>query len=66
MIDSLSSLSLASLHSGDFPIQSRWRSRPGQLAQATRPNIRVYGACTVCRCVATSWTLIMVHGEQLL
>ena len=29
----------------------RWRSRPGQPAQAVRPNIRVYGACAVCRCV---------------
>ena len=30
---------------------TRWRSRPGQPAQAARPNIRVYGACAVCRCV---------------
>ena len=29
----------------------RWRSRPGQLAQAARPNVRVYGTCAVCRCV---------------
>ena len=39
---------------GGFPIQSstwQWRSRPGQPAQATRPNIRVYEACAVCRCV---------------
>ena len=52
--DFLSSLSLASSHSGDFPVQSstwQWRSRPGQPAQAARPNIRVYGACAVCRCV---------------
>ena len=39
---------------GNFPIQSstwQWRSRPGQPAQATHPNIRVYRACAVCRCV---------------
>ena len=37
---------------GDFPVQSstwQWRSRSGQPAQDARPNIRVYGACAVCR-----------------
>ena len=29
----------------------RWRSYPDQPAQATRPNIHVYGACAVCRYV---------------
>ena len=45
---------------GDFPVQSstwQWRSRPGQPAQAARPNIRVYGACAVCRCV-----LVRIYG----
>ena len=28
-----------------------WRSHPSQPAQAVRPNIRVCGACAVCRCV---------------
>ena len=63
--DFLSSLSLASSHSGgggggDFPVQSstwQWRSRQGQPAQAARPNIRVYGACAVCRCV-----LVRIYG----
>ena len=53
--DSLSSLSLASSHSGEISLFSlahgRWRSRSGQPAQAAHPNIRVYGACAVCRCV---------------
>ena len=53
--DSLSLLSLASLHSGgDFPIQSstwQWRSRSGQPAQAACLNIRAHGACAVCLCV---------------
>ena len=42
--DFLSSLSLASSHSGEFPCSvlahGRWRSRPGQPAQAARPNIK--------------------------
>ena len=48
--NSLGSLSLVSSHSGGFPIQSstwpvnRWRSRPGQPAQATHPNI---GVCSL-------------------
>ena len=53
--DSLSSLSLASSHSGGISLFSlahgRWRSRPGQPAKAARPNKRVYGACAVCQCV---------------
>ena len=53
--DFLSSLSLASSHLGGFPCSvlahGRWRSRPGQPAKAARPNIHVYGACAVCRCV---------------
>ena len=48
--DFLSSLSLASSHSGEIS-HGRWRSRPGQPAKAARPNIRIYGACAVCRCV---------------
>ena len=59
--DSLSSLSLASSHSGVFSLFSlfslahgRWRSRPGQPAQAAHPNIRVYGACAVCRSMCPS------------
>ena len=57
--DSLSSLSLASTHSGGFPYShGRWRSRRGQLAQAERPNIvRVYGACAVCQFV-----LVRIYG----
>ena len=39
----LGGISLFSLAHG------RWRSRPGQPAQAMCPNIRVYGACAVCR-----------------
>ena len=36
--DFLSSLSLASSHSGGFPCShGRWRSRPGQPAKAARP-----------------------------
>ena len=39
--DSLSSFSLVSSHSGGISLFSlehgRWRSRPGQLAQAARP-----------------------------
>ena len=34
---------------GNFSIQSS--TRPGQLAQAARPNIHVYGARAVCQCV---------------
>ena len=53
--DSLSSLFLASSHAGGISLFSlahwQWRSRPGQPAQAARPNMRVYGACAVCRCV---------------
>ena len=60
--DSLSSLSLASTHSGGLSLFSlahgRWRSHPGQPAQAARPNIvRVYGACAVCQCV-----LVRIYG----
>ena len=29
----------------------KWRSRPGQPAQAVCTNIRAYGACSVCQCV---------------
>ena len=58
--DSLSLLSLVSSYFGGgggggislFSLaHGRWRSRLGQPAQAMRPNIRVYGACAVCRCV---------------
>ena len=56
--DSLSLLSLASELSGGISLFSRaygmadeGHTRPGQPAQATRPNIRVYRACAVCRCV---------------
>ena len=59
--DFLSSLSLASSRSGgDFPVLSstwQWRSRSGQPAQDARPNIRVYGACAVCRRV-----LVRIYG----
>ena len=37
----------------------RWRSRLGQPAQAARPNIRVYGACAVCRRV-----LVRIYGPE--
>ena len=54
--DSLSLLSLASSHSRGISLFSlactwQWRSRSGQPAQAVRPNIRVYRACAVCRCI---------------
>ena len=53
--DSLRSLSLASLHSGGISLfglahGSGGHDR-GQQVQAARPNIRVYRACAVCRCV---------------
>ena len=50
--DFLSSLSLASSHSGGFPYSVEHMAGEGQPAQAARPDIvRVYGACAVCRCV---------------
>ena len=54
----LSSLSLVSSHSGGFPysvkhmaaqVEVTSGSGSCQPAQAARPNIRVYGACAVCR-----------------
>ena len=32
-------------------VHGRWRSCPGQPAQAARPDVRVYGICAVCRCL---------------
>ena len=41
----LRAISLFSLAHG------KWRSHPGQLAQAVCTNVRAYGACSVCQCV---------------
>ena len=48
----LSALSLASSHSGGVP-SSVWHMAGGGhvRVKAARPNIRVYGACAVFRCV---------------
>ena len=63
--DSLGSLSLASSHSGGISLYSlahgQWRSRSGQPAQDVRPNIRVYRACAICRCV-----LVRIYGGYFL
>ena len=49
--DFLSSLSLASSHSGGISLfnpYGRWRLRLGQLAQAARPNIRSMRNLSMC------------------
>ena len=52
---------------GDFPIQSstwQWRSRSDQPAKAACPNIRVYGACAVCRCVLVQIMAAYISAVQ--